>query len=65
MGSAGRAEKARLIYLCPSSPASTAAVLVFQKGGTTDHVWFYDMEADGFSLDDKRQKATENDGTSS
>ena len=36
-------------------------VLVFQKGGTTDNVWFYDMEADGFSLDDKRQKIVDND----
>jgi type I restriction enzyme M protein len=36
-------------------------VLIFQKGWTTDNVWFYDMEADGFSLDDKRQKITDND----
>jgi type I restriction enzyme M protein len=34
---------------------------VFQKGGTTDNVWFNDMEADDFSLDDKRQKVGEND----
>jgi type I restriction enzyme M protein len=44
----------------PYAGVSTA-VLVFQKGGTTDKVWFYDMEADGFSLDDKRQKVMEND----
>jgi len=44
----------------PYAGVSTA-VLVFQKGGTTDNVWFYDMEADGFSLDDKRQKVTDND----
>ncbi len=53
----------------PYAGVSTA-VLVFQKGGTTDNlpaegtqagVWFYDMEADGFSLDDKRQKITDND----
>jgi len=44
----------------PYAGVSTA-VLVFQKGGTTDNVWFYDMEADGFSLDDKRQKIAEND----
>jgi type I restriction enzyme M protein len=44
----------------PYAGVSTA-VLVFQKGGTTDNVWFYDMEADGFSLDDKRQKITQND----
>ena len=44
----------------PYAGVSTA-VLVFQKGGTTDNVWFYDMDADGFSLDDKRQKVTDND----
>jgi len=44
----------------PYAGVSTA-VLVFQKGGATDNVWFYDMEADGFSLDDKRQKVGEND----
>lgn len=44
----------------PYAGVSTA-VVAFQKGGTTDKVWFYDMEADGFSLDDKRQKVPEND----
>jgi type I restriction enzyme M protein len=44
----------------PYAGVSTA-VLVFQKGGVTDSVWFYDMEADGFSLDDKRQRVQEND----
>jgi len=37
----------------PYAGVSTA-VLVFVKGGSTDKVWFYDMEADGYSLDDKR-----------
>ena len=39
----------------PYAGVSTA-VLVFTKTGNggTDDVWFYDMEADGFSLDDKR-----------
>jgi len=39
----------------PYSGVSTA-VLVFTKtnSGGTDQVWFYDMQADGFSLDDKR-----------
>lgn len=37
----------------PYAGVSTA-VLVFTKGGTTDKVWFYDMNADGYSLDDKR-----------
>ena len=29
--------------------------------GGTDKVWFYDMKADGYSLDDKRQEVSEND----
>jgi len=39
----------------PYAGVSTA-VVVFAKGGNTDKVWFYDMQADGFSLDDKRTK---------
>jgi type I restriction enzyme M protein len=40
----------------PYAGVSTA-ILIFTKTGVggTDHVWFYDMKADGFSLDDKRQ----------
>jgi len=37
----------------PYAGVSTA-VLFFTKGEPTKEVWFYDMEADGFSLDDKR-----------
>ncbi|RDX33477.1 SAM-dependent DNA methyltransferase [Arcobacter sp. HD9-500m-PIT-SAG02] len=44
----------------PYAGVSTA-VLVFVKGGTTDKVWFYDMEADGYSLDDKRNQIDTND----
>lgn len=44
----------------PYAGVSTA-VLVFVKGGKTEHVWFYKMEADGYSLDDKRTKIKEND----
>ena len=44
----------------PYAGVSTA-VLVFTKGGETDKVWFYDMQADGFSLDDKRNPIKEND----
>jgi type I restriction enzyme M protein len=35
----------------------SCAILLFTKtnSGGTDHVWFYDMQADGYSLDDKRQ----------
>ena len=39
----------------PYAGVSTA-VLLFTKGGTTEKIWFYDMEHDGYSLDDKRQK---------
>jgi len=44
----------------PYAGVSTA-VLVFVKGGTTDKVWFYGMQADGYSLDDKRERIGEND----
>lgn len=46
----------------PYAGVSTA-VLVFTKTGYggTDNVWFYDMKADGFSLDDKRSAVSEND----
>jgi type I restriction enzyme M protein len=44
----------------PYAGVSTA-VLIFTKGGTTDRIWFYDMQADGRSLDDKRQKIADND----
>ncbi len=39
----------------PYAGVSTA-ILIFIKGGKTDRVWFYKMESDGFSLDDKREK---------
>ena len=40
----------------PYAGVSTA-ILLFTKtmSGGTDNVWFYDMQADGWSLDDKRQ----------
>ena len=46
----------------PYAGVSTA-ILVFVKTGAggTDKVWFYDMKADGFSLDDKRSEIKEND----
>ena len=46
----------------PYAGVSTA-VLVFTKTGAggTDQVWFYDMQADGFTLDDKRSPVAEND----
>ena len=39
----------------PYAGVSTA-ILVFTKGGETENVWFYDMQSDGYSLDDKRTK---------
>ena len=46
----------------PYAGVSTA-ILIFTKTGHggTDKVWFYDMKADGFSLDDKRNPINEND----
>lgn len=46
----------------PYAGVSTA-ILIFTKTGTggTDNVWFYDMKADGYSLDDKRQEISDND----
>lgn len=46
----------------PYAGVSTA-ILLFTKtnSGGTDNVWFYDMKADGFSLDDKRNASKDND----
>ena len=46
----------------PYAGVSTA-ILIFTKTGHggTDKVWFYDMRADGLSLDDKRSPVKEND----
>lgn len=46
----------------PYAGVSTA-ILIFTKtnSGGTDKVWFYDMKADGFSLDDKRSPLDQND----
>lgn len=46
----------------PYAGVSTA-IMIFTKTehGGTDKVWFYDMKADGFSLDDKRSPVEEND----
>ena len=46
----------------PYSGVSTA-ILIFTKtnAGGTDKVWFYDMKADGFSLDQKRDPVPQND----
>jgi type I restriction enzyme M protein len=44
----------------PYAGVSTG-ILVFTKGGRTDDVFFYDVEADGLSLDDKRDPVDAND----
>ncbi len=46
----------------PYAGVSTA-IMIFTKTGAggTDKVWFYDMKADGLSLDDKRQPIEDND----
>jgi type I restriction enzyme M protein len=44
----------------PYAGVSTA-VLFFTRGATTERIWFYDMEHDGLSLDDKRTPVAEND----
>ena len=46
----------------PYSDVSTS-ILIFTKtnAGGTENVWFYGMQADGFSLDDKREEVEEND----
>jgi type I restriction enzyme M protein len=45
----------------PYAGVSTA-LLIFTKGGETENVWFYDMESDGYSLDDKRTKNENGNG---
>ena len=44
----------------PYAGVSTA-ILIFSKGGRTDDVFFFDVEHDGYSLDDKRDKVDDND----
>lgn len=44
----------------PYAGVSTA-IIIFTKGGTTDQVWFYDLQADGYTLDDKRTPIKDND----
>jgi len=46
----------------PYAGVSTAIIIFTKTGaGGTDKVWFYDMKADGYSLDDKRQPIEDND----
>ncbi len=46
----------------PYAGVSTGVMIFTKTGhGGTDKVWFYDMKADGLSLDDKRTEVAEND----
>jgi type I restriction enzyme M protein len=46
----------------PYAGVSTAVVFFTKTGtGGTDKVWFYDMQADGYTLDDKRAETKDND----
>ncbi|EQB87967.1 type I restriction enzyme M protein [Clostridium punense] len=46
----------------PYAGVSTAIIIFTKTGsGGTDKVWFYDMKADGYSLDDKRNSIEDND----
>ena len=56
-------ENNRLEAVVSMPSGVSTAVLIFTKTGHggTDKVWFYDMKADGFSLDDKRTPTAEND----
>ena len=45
----------------PYAGVSTAVLIFTKDPAGSDNVWFYDMKADGFSLDDKRSPNEEND----
>ena len=45
----------------PYAGVSTA-IIIFSKGGTTEEVFFYDVESDGLTLDDKRSKIGDGKG---
>jgi type I restriction enzyme M protein len=40
---------------------SSCAALLFSKGGPTSEVWMFDVQADGYSLDDRREPVPDND----
>ena len=46
----------------PYAGVSTAVIIFTKTGaGGTDNVWFYDMQSDGYSLDDKRTELANSD----
>jgi type I restriction enzyme M protein len=40
----------------------STAIIIFAKGGKTENVFFYDVQSDGFTLDDKRTKIGDGKG---
>ena len=42
--------------------AVSTAIIIFAKGGKTEKVFFYDVQSDGFTLDDKRAKIEDGKG---
>jgi type I restriction enzyme M protein len=64
----GAVQKLQAVISMPSGvfkpyAGVSTAIILFTKtnSGGTDHVWFYDMQSDGFSLDDKRQPLDSSD----
>jgi type I restriction enzyme M protein len=45
----------------PYAGVSTGIIAFTKKGGRTDEVFFYDVQSDGYSLDDKREPVDAND----
>lgn len=45
----------------PYAGVSTA-IIIFAKGGKTENVFFYDVQSDGFTLDDRRAKIGDGKG---
>ena len=46
----------------PYAGVSTAVIIFTKTGaGGTDNIWFYDMQSDGYSLDDKRTELAQSD----
>lgn len=45
----------------PYAGVSTA-IIIFTKGGKTENVFFYDVQSDGFTLDDKRMQIGDGNG---
>lgn len=51
----------RLDELHTAKEQTSTAIFTKRNSGCTDYVWFYDMQADGFSFDGKRNPIENND----